>query len=98
VIEIHTGHYADAASRDAFARELERIRVAVTHGLGLGLQVNAGHGLDYHNVQAIAAIRGITELNIGHAIIARAVFTGLHEAVSTMKALMNPLLYRAPAD
>jgi pyridoxine 5-phosphate synthase len=67
---------------------LERIAKAVTHGLALGLQVNAGHGLDYHNVKAIVDIQGITELNIGHSIVCRAVFTGLDQAVREMKALM----------
>jgi len=89
VIEIHTGHFADAttpAQRDA---ELTKVVTAVEHGLGLGLHVNAGHGLHYHNVQAIAAIPGIRELNIGHAIIARAVFSGLQPAVREMKQLMR---------
>jgi len=89
VVEIHTGHYADAALGEARATEWGRIRDAVEHGMGLGLQVNAGHGLDYHNVQAIAAIPGIRELNIGHAIVARAVFTGLDEAVREMDWLMR---------
>jgi len=89
VVEIHTGHYADAPRGEARAAEWERIRDAVVHGIGLGLQVNAGHGLDYHNVQAIAAIPGIRELNIGHAIVARAVFTGLDEAVREMGRLMR---------
>ena len=89
VIEIHTGHFADAetpAQRDA---ELAKVVTAVEHGLSLGLQVNAGHGLHYHNVQALAAIPGIRELNIGHAIIARAVFSGLQPAVREMKQLMR---------
>ncbi len=89
VVEIHTGHYADARGA-AQAAELERIHAAVALGRELGLQVNAGHGLDYHNVQAIAAIDGVRELNIGHAIICRALFTGLEEAVASMKRLMNP--------
>jgi pyridoxine 5-phosphate synthase len=88
VIEIHTGQFADATGGTEQARELERIRHAVQQGLDLGLQVNAGHGLHYHNVQTIAAIPGITELNIGHAIVARALFTGLQEAVREMKRLM----------
>ncbi len=87
VIEIHTGHYADAEG-DAWRRELARIEHAVQQGLALGLQVNAGHGLNYHNVQSIAAIPGISELNIGHAIVARALFTGFGEAVREMKRLM----------
>jgi len=87
-IEIHTGHYADAEG-DAWRSELARIDRAVQLGLSHGLQVNAGHGLNYHNVQSIAAIPGVSELNIGHAIIARALFTGLGEAVREMKRLMR---------
>lgn len=89
VIEIHTGRYAEAASEGARIEELERIRAAVAHGLKLGFKVNAGHGLNYHDVQPIAAIHGISELNIGHAIVARAVFSGLAEAVREMKRLMR---------
>lgn len=88
VVEIHTGHYADAADGEQAAGELARIRRAVAYGNDIGLQVNAGHGLNYDNVQAVAAIAGIRELNIGHAIIARALFTGLAEAVAEMKRLM----------
>jgi len=86
-IEIHTGHYADAdgASQQT---EFEKIRQAVVLGDELGLHVNAGHGLHYHNVQEIAALALLRELNIGHAIVARAVFTGLGEAVREMKRLM----------
>jgi len=89
VIEIHTGAYADADNKHAEEEEFERILLAVEHGNRVGLHVNAGHGLHYHNVEPIAAIGGIRELNIGHAIIARAVFTGLDEAVREMKALMR---------
>jgi pyridoxine 5-phosphate synthase len=89
VIELHTGRYADAAHADERADELGRLQLAVEQGLALGLQVNAGHGLHYHNVQAIAAIPGIAELNIGHAIVARALFTGWTEAVREMKRLMR---------
>lgn len=89
VIEVHTGKYADALDAEARGIELGRIELAVQQGLALGLQVNAGHGLNYHNVQAIAAIPGIAELNIGHAIVARALFTGLQEAVREMKRLMR---------
>lgn len=85
VVEIHTGRYADAESPGERAVELERIRRAVQLGLELGLQVNAGHGLDYHNVGAIAAIAGVRELNIGHSIVARALFSGLDRAVRDMK-------------
>ncbi len=87
VVEIHTGHYADSrgGARDA---EYRRIVKAAHHAKQAGLRVNAGHGLDYHNVQPIAAIAGIEELNIGHAIVARAIFEGLPEAIRTMKQLM----------
>ena len=87
-VEIHTGHFADAATEAAQAAELARIRGAVEYGLQLGLRVNAGHGLHYHNVQKIAAIPGIYELNIGHAIIAHALFVGLERAVLEMKTLL----------
>lgn len=82
VIEIHTGHFADATETH------EQILIAVKHGAEIGLQVNAGHGLHYHNVAEIAAIPEIQELNIGHAIVARALFTGFNEAVREMKRLM----------
>ncbi|MEW6313458.1 MAG: pyridoxine 5'-phosphate synthase [Pseudomonadota bacterium] len=88
VVEIHTGHYADAANADAQARELEKIRAAVEYGCALGLHVNAGHGLHYHNVQPIAALEGVRELNIGHAIVAHALFVGWESAVREMKQLM----------
>jgi len=86
-IEIHTGRYADAEPW-AQTTELARIEQAVQAGLDLKLQVNAGHGLHYHNVQPVAAIPGLSDLNIGHAIIARAVFCGLGSAVREMKRLM----------
>ena len=89
VIEIHTGHYADASSARAKYKEYEHIIQAVQTGTQLGLEVNAGHGLDYHNVHDIAVIRDVQELNIGHAIVSRAIFTGMAEAVSEMKRLMN---------
>lgn len=88
VVELHTGAYADA-SGGTQQRELQRIRDAVAYGEQLGLIVHAGHGLNYDNVGPIAAIGGIRELNIGHAIVARAVFDGLHTAVRTMKQLMS---------
>jgi pyridoxine 5-phosphate synthase len=89
VVEIHTGRFAEAADRETRAAELERIRRAVVAGRELGLQVNAGHGLDYHNVTAVSSLPGVRELNIGHAIVARAVFCGLAEAVSDMKRIIN---------
>jgi len=88
-IEIHTGHFADATPGLAQTGELARIVEAVRLGEQAGLTVHAGHGLHYHNVQKIAAISGIRELNIGHAIIARALFTGLESAVAEMKRLMQ---------
>ena len=89
VVEIHTGTYADAQAASAVETELERVRDAAAHASGIGLKVNAGHGLHYHNVHAIAAIPQITELNIGHAIVAHALFVGFAEAVREMKALMQ---------
>jgi len=88
VIEIHTGHFADAKSRDDELKEFKKIVEAVEFGHDLGLQVNAGHGLNYQNVKKISAIPHIKELNIGHAIIAESVFVGLNTAVKTMKQLM----------
>lgn len=88
-IEIHTGHYADAPDAQARQIELDRIQRAAAYADSLGLHVNAGHGLHYHNVQAIAAIPAVRELNIGHAIVARAVFTGLGPAVAEMLRLMR---------
>jgi pyridoxine 5-phosphate synthase len=90
VVEIHTGKYADADSVPERQHELERIRRAVGHGRAIGLQVNAGHGLNYHNVRPIVAIPHIAELNIGHAIVAEALFIGLEQAVRKMKALLVP--------
>ena len=87
-IEIHTGHYADTQTTGEQQHELERVRIAVAEGLRHGLKVNAGHGLHYHNVQPIAAITGISELNIGHSIVARALFAGFEQAVREMKKLM----------
>ncbi|HEX5538496.1 MAG TPA: pyridoxine 5'-phosphate synthase [Methylophilaceae bacterium] len=88
VIEIHTGAFADAESPAQQHYELERVQQAVAHGVNLGLVVNAGHGLNNHNVHSIAAIPGIEELNIGHAIVAHALFVGWDNAVREMKALM----------
>lgn len=89
VIEIHTGHFADATDESRRQREFQRIIEAVRQGREAGLQINAGHGLNYQNITAIAAIPEIVELNIGHAIIARALFTGMQAAVGEMKALMK---------
>jgi pyridoxine 5-phosphate synthase len=87
VVELHTGKYADT-NGDEQAAELERIIDAANYGHDLGLVINAGHGLHYHNVKPIARIEQVVELNIGHAIVARAVFDGLSFAVSEMKRLM----------
>jgi pyridoxine 5-phosphate synthase len=87
-VEIHTGHYADASTAGKQKKELERIRAAAAYGNKLGLQVNAGHGLHYQNVQKIAALPYIAELNIGHAIVAYALFSGWQQAVRKMKAII----------
>jgi pyridoxine 5-phosphate synthase len=87
VVELHTGAYAEVEGREQQV-ELERIEAAAQHAADIGLVVNAGHGLHYGNVKAIARIAQIVELNIGHAIIARAVFDGLTTAVRDMKGLM----------
>ncbi|KHS82480.1 pyridoxine 5'-phosphate synthase [Pectobacterium brasiliense] len=88
-IEIHTGAYADAPDDEARQHEFERIRDAATYAAAKGLKVNAGHGLTYHNVLPIAALPEMHELNIGHAIIGRAVMSGLKDAVAEMKNLMR---------
>jgi pyridoxine 5-phosphate synthase len=87
VVELHTGAYAESAGSHQ-ATELQRLRAGARLASSLGLEVHAGHGLNYHNVQPVAAIPEIVELNIGHAIIARAVFDGLAAAVRDMRALM----------
>lgn len=100
VIEIHTGNYSQAteipaeseqaaAKDEIVAKELERVRLGMVAGLGLGLKVNAGHGLHYSNVQNIVALGGFNELNIGHAIVAQAIFDGWEKAVRDMKALLR---------
>lgn len=89
VVELHTGRYADAETDEQAARELAIITEAAEQAHARGLQVNAGHGLHYHNTQAIAAIPQLVELNIGHAIVARSVFSGFQTAVKDMKQLMQ---------
>ncbi len=89
VIELHTGAYADAETPEEQRKELLRIQKAAAYAYEKGLIVNAGHGLHYHNVEQIAEIPHLNELNIGHGIIARAVFVGLKEAVAEMKQLMT---------
>lgn len=88
VIELHTGAYADASSFSEQRLELERIKTAAHYAHQAGLQVNAGHGLNFHNVEAICKIPEIVELNIGHSIIAQALFTGLADTVKSLKQLM----------
>jgi pyridoxine 5-phosphate synthase len=88
VVELHTGRFADAENSHEVAHELQIIVTAVEHAKSLGLQVNAGHGLHYHNVGAIAEIPDLLELNIGHAIVARSIFVGFQSAVREMKQLM----------
>jgi pyridoxine 5-phosphate synthase len=88
VIEIHTGHYADAANLTEQTHEFEKIKNTAIYAHSLGLQVNAGHGLHYHNTLAIAMLPEVVELNIGHAIMARAFFTGLGQAVKDMKQIL----------
>ncbi|MFL9923570.1 pyridoxine 5'-phosphate synthase [Herbaspirillum lusitanum] len=88
VIELHTGRYAEVTEEKELQIELLRIRSSVEEGIKRGLKVNAGHGLHYTNVQAVAAIPDIAELNIGHAVVAHAVFVGWRNAISEMKAIM----------
>jgi pyridoxine 5-phosphate synthase len=88
VIELHTGRYADLVG-DGQVQELERIRRAAQYGTQLGLRVNAGHGLNESNVTPIAMIAELSELNIGHAIVAEALFKGWQKAIRDMKALMS---------
>lgn len=88
VVELHTGHYAEAADPHARQAELERLQAAANLAHHCGLHVNAGHGLNYHNVQPVAAIAVMRELNIGHAIVSRAIASGMEAAVREMKRLM----------
>lgn len=88
-VEIHTGAYAEAGDARAREAELGRIRRAARHAAGLGLEVHAGHGLHVDNVGPVAAVPEIVELNIGHALVARAIFVGLAEAVAEMRRAMQ---------
>ncbi len=88
VIELHTGRYAELESEAAQQEELRHLAEAAAFGASLGLRVNAGHGLNYHNTRPVAALRDIRELNIGHAIVAHALFVGWENAVREMKALI----------
>ena len=87
VVELHTGRYADLSGAEQ-AKELERIRKAAIFGKSIGLRVNAGHGLHEGNVRLVAAIAELSELNIGHAIVAEALFKGWQKAITDMKVLM----------
>ena len=98
VIEIHTGCYANARTEKIRSFELSRIQTAVDHAVKQGLVVNAGHGLNYQNVKPIAAIKDLHELNIGHAIIARALFSGLKNAIQCMRQLMLEARYYGNSD
>ena len=89
VVELHTGCYADAQSRERQQAELIRIQQAAKYADEAGLQVNAGHGLHFHNVEAICLIPEIVELNIGHSIIAQSIFSGLDQTVRDLKRVMN---------
>ena len=97
VVELHTGRYADAATAAEELQEYQRIVSAVAHGAQLGLKVNAGHGLNLDNVAAIAALPGIAELNIGHAIVADAIFMGWENAIREMKRRMLEARQQGPA-
>jgi len=88
IIELHTGAYAEARSIEQCQYEIDRLKQAIAQAVGVGFRVNAGHGLHYQNVQAIAALPGIAELNIGHAIVAQAIFDGWENAIKQMKAIM----------
>lgn len=92
-IEIHTGTYCNALSAKERETELEEIAAGIALGHASGLQVNAGHGLNYQNVQAVVELGGIAEYNIGHSIISRAVLVGLERAVHEMKTLLHGGVY-----
>ncbi|URJ33186.1 pyridoxine 5'-phosphate synthase [Candidatus Blochmannia vicinus] len=88
-IEIHTGMYSNAIDQKTQNLEYKRIKKSIQYAIDNGLKVNAGHGLDYHNVLPIAMLQGIQELNIGHSIISRSMFCGLSKAIKDMKALLQ---------
>nr|MBU1328236.1 pyridoxine 5'-phosphate synthase [Candidatus Omnitrophota bacterium] len=89
IIEIHTGEYSLAKDKKSMSKEFKKIEDSAEYAMSKGIIVNAGHGLNYMNVKPIANIKGINELNIGHSIISRAVFTGLYKAVRDMQALIS---------
>ena len=88
IVELHTGAYAEARTGQAALAEIDRLKQAIAQAVGFGMRVNAGHGLHYGNVAPIAALPGIAELNIGHAIVAQSIFDGWQTAVRSMKAAM----------
>ncbi|MBZ0178330.1 MAG: pyridoxine 5'-phosphate synthase [Melioribacteraceae bacterium] len=89
IIEIHTGNFANAVSEEEMFEELDRIALAVQHAKKLGMGVNAGHGLNYNNMKEFVAVEGVDEVSIGHAVIARALFVGLEQAISDMRYLID---------
>ena len=89
-VELHTGAYANAYGTDRAEAEFERLRLGAVQASGLGLRVNAGHGINYVNISEVRTLPHLNELNIGHSILSRALFTGIEEAVREMKARMNP--------
>ncbi len=89
IIEIHTGRYSLVRTTRSAKKEFRKIKEAIEYALSLGFEVNAGHGLNYENVKRIAGIKGVNELNIGHSIVSRAVFSGLYRAVKDMKGLIK---------
>jgi pyridoxine 5-phosphate synthase len=89
IVEFHTGEYANASTKTASKHEFGTLKRAAEYAIGLGIQVNAGHGLDYVNTKAVAKIKGMHELNIGHSIVSRAVFVGLSKAVKEMLELVR---------
>ncbi|MBW0454247.1 MAG: pyridoxine 5'-phosphate synthase [Candidatus Kinetoplastibacterium crithidii] len=92
-VELHTGRYAEVCDSDKENKEIDRLKQSVDVALNLGLKVNAGHGLHYDNIKSILIINGISEFNIGHSIISRAIFDGLFSAVKEMKDLINTIKY-----
>ncbi|MCX5665811.1 MAG: pyridoxine 5'-phosphate synthase [Candidatus Omnitrophica bacterium] len=89
IIELHTGEYADARTNSARLKELDKIKRSAEYAISIGLEVNAGHGLNYANVRDVAMIKGINELNIGHSIVARAIIVGMRQAVEEMIGLIK---------
>ena len=89
-MELHTGAYANAFGTPRRAQEFQRLRLGAVRAHDLGLKVNAGHGINYVNIAEVRTVAHLHELNIGHSILSRALFTGIDEAVREMRARMNP--------